>query len=415
MRKHELVIIGAGAAGLSCALASYHAGIKDILILEKEEDAGGILNQCIHTGFGLHTFKEELSGPAYAQRCIDLLSKTSVQIQCSTMVLSVTKEKQLVCSSSQYGLETIQAKAIVFATGCRERSRGAIQIPGSRPAGVLTAGAAQRYLNLDGWMCGKKVIILGSGDIGLIMARRMTLEGAKVVAVAELMPYSNGLPRNIKQCLDDFDIPLYLSHTIVKIEGKDRVSGVVLSQVDEHLQPISGSEKHFDVDTVLLSVGLIPENTLLEQAGAQLHPKTRGPVVDERCMTSLDGIFACGNSLHVHDLVDFVFAEGQRAGYAAAEYLKKTYMDCNVIMVRPEGNISYVLPQKLHTSDTKLLYRVKTPMKNAELILMSKDKVLKRVRKVSLIPSIMEEIAVTKELLQDCDEELIVEVKPWKN
>lgn len=415
MRNHELVILGAGAAGLSSALAAYEAGIKDILILEKEEDAGGILNQCIHTGFGLHTFKEELSGPAYAQRCIDLVSKTSIQIQCGTMVLSVSDKKVITCSSSQHGFEKIHANAIIFATGCRERSRGAIAIPGSRCAGVMSAGTAQRYLNIDGYLAGKKVFILGSGDIGLIMARRMTLEGAEVVAVAELMPYSNGLPRNIKQCLDDFHIPLYLSHTITNIEGKDRVSGVIISQVDEKLHPIEGTEKHFDVDAVLLSVGLIPENCLLEEAGALIHPKTRGPVVDEQCMTSLDGMFACGNSLHVHDLVDFVFAEGQRAGKAAAAYLSGIRKNSKSIEVKPCGNVSYVLPQKVHALDTKLFYRVKTPMKQCEVVISSKGKEIKKLRKVSLIPSMMEELSLNQELISQCEDEIIVEVRSWKN
>ena len=413
MRQVELVIVGAGAAGLSAAYAAYQNGIEDILILEKEEDAGGILNQCIHTGFGLHTFHEELSGPEYAERCIHLLKDTTVQIECSTMVLSASNKKIIECSSKQRGLEKIQAQAIVFATGCRERTRGAIQIPGSRCAGVMSAGTAQRYLNLDGWLCGKKVLILGSGDIGLIMARRMTLEGAHVVAVAELMPYSNGLPRNIKQCLDDFDIPLYLSHTITKIEGIHRVSGVVLSQVDEMLQPIPGTEKHFDVDTVLLSVGLIPENSLLEEAGVLLHHKTKGPIVDERCMTTLEGIFACGNSLHVHDLVDFVYAEGARAGKAAAEYLNQMKQTETVLDVSAEGNIAYILPQKLHITDAKLFYRVKTPMKNCAVLLKSNGRIIKKFRKFSLIPSVMEEIDVSRELLETCLNELSVEVIPW--
>ncbi len=413
MKTVELVIVGAGAAGLSSAAAAMNAGVKDILVLEKENETGGILNQCIHTGFGLHTFYEELSGPEYAERCAQLLNNTNVVIQCSTMVLSVTQDKILTCSSAEHGLEKIQAKAIIFATGCRERSRGAIQTPGSRCAGILTAGTAQRYLNLDGWLCGRRVLILGSGDIGLIMARRMTLEGAKVVAVAELMPYSNGLPRNIKQCLDEFDIPLYLSHTITQIEGKDRVSGVVLSKVDENLQPIQGTELHFDVDTVLLSVGLIPENSLLEEAGVQLHPKTRGPVVDERCMTNVDGVFVCGNSLHVHDLVDFVYAEGQRCGQGAAAYLKENASSDKHIDVLGFGNVSYVLPQKLHFCDAKLFFRVKTPMKDCAVIVKSGNKELRKIRKLSLIPSIMEEISLKKELLEGCGKELVVEVKEW--
>ena len=411
MIKKDLVIIGAGAAGLSSALAAYQNGIVEILILEKEEDAGGILNQCIHTGFGLHTFHQEMSGPAYAQKCIDLVEQTPIEIQTSTMVLSVSQDRVVTCSSSKHGLQKIQAKAIVFATGCRERSRGAIQLPGTRPAGIMSAGTAQRYLNIDGWLVGKKVLILGSGDIGLIMARRMTLEGAEVVAVAELMPYSNGLPRNLKQCLDDFNIPLYLSHTITDIKGHHRVQQVVLSQVDEKLQPIAGTEKVFDVDTVLLSVGLIPENSLLEDAGAVLHPRTKGPIVDERCMTSLEGIFACGNSLHVHDLVDFVYAEGQRAGKAAADYLHQIQPADKMIDVIAKGELSYILPQKLHPSDTKLFYRVKSPLKNCTIEISCNNQIIRTLKKPALIPSIMEEITIKKQWLDECDGSLVVEVK----
>lgn len=411
MIKKDLVIIGAGAAGLSSALAAYQNGIEEILILEKEEDAGGILNQCIHTGFGLHTFHQEMSGPAYAQKCIDLVEQTPIEIQTSTMVLSVSQDRVVTCSSSKHGLQKIQAKAIVFATGCRERSRGAIQLPGTRPAGIMSAGTAQRYLNIDGWLVGKKVLILGSGDIGLIMARRMTLEGAEVVAVAELMPYSNGLPRNLKQCLDDFNIPLYLSHTITDIKGHHRVEQVVLSQVDEKLQPIDGTEKIFDVDTVLLSVGLIPENSLLEDAGAVLHPRTKGPIVDERCMTSLEGIFACGNSLHVHDLVDFVYAEGQRAGKAAADYLRQIQPADKMIDVVAKGELSYILPQKLHSSDTKLFYRVKSPLKNCTIEISCNNQIIRTLKKPALIPSIMEEITIKKQWLDECDGPLVVEVK----
>lgn len=411
MIQKDLVVIGAGAAGLSSALAAYQNGIENILILEKEEDAGGILNQCIHTGFGLHTFHQEMSGPAYAQKCIDLVEQTPVEIQTSTMVISVSQDRVITCSSSHHGLQKIQAKAIIFATGCRERSRGAIQLPGTRPSGIMSAGTAQRYLNIDGWLVGKKVLILGSGDIGLIMARRMTLEGAEVVAVAELMPYSNGLPRNLKQCLDDFNIPLYLSHTITDIKGHQRVQQVVLSQVDENLQPIAGTEKIFDVDTVLLSVGLIPENSLLEDAGAVLHPRTKGPIVDERCMTSLDGIFACGNSLHVHDLVDFVYAEGQRAGKAAADYLHQIQPQEKIMDVIGKGELSYILPQKLHPSDTKLFYRVKSPLKNCTIEISCGNQIIRTLKKPALIPSIMEEITIRKQWLDQSDGPLVVEVK----
>ncbi|MCF0114448.1 MAG: FAD-dependent oxidoreductase, partial [Erysipelotrichaceae bacterium] len=306
MIKAQLVVIGGGAAGLAAALSAYEAGVKEILILERDKELGGILNQCIHNGFGLSTFKEELSGPTYAERFIQQVKQTSIQVMLETMVLSINKDKSIEIVSPTTGYTTIQAEAIILAMGCRERTRGAIAVPGARPAGIYSAGTAQRYLNMEGYLCGKKVFILGSGDIGLIMARRMTLEGAKVLGVAEVMPYSNGLPRNMKQCLDDFDIPLYLSHTIIDIQGKERVTGVTIAQVDGKRVPIEGTEKHFDCDSVLFSVGLIPENNLSEDAGIALDKVTKGPIVNEQYMTSIEGIFACGNVLHVHDLVDEV-------------------------------------------------------------------------------------------------------------
>ena len=318
--KYELVIIGGGPAGLSAANAAWEAGCRSICIVERDRELGGILNQCIHNGFGLHYFKEELTGPEYAGRFIDMVGQAGVDVRLDAMVLDITPDKHVHIVSSEGGYEDLEARAVILAMGCRERTRGAIAIPGTRPAGVFTAGAAQRYLNIEGYMVGKRVVILGSGDIGLIMARRMTLEGAKVLACVEVMPYSGGLTRNIVQCLDDFDIPLYLSHTVSDIQGKDRVERVVVSEVGPDRRPIPGTEMTFDCDTVLLSVGLIPENELSRGADIQMDPRTNGPVVYENMETSIPGVFACGNVLHVHDLVDFVTAEAARAGRAAAAY-----------------------------------------------------------------------------------------------
>ena len=318
---YDLIVIGGGPAGLAAACAAWDSGLRKILVVERDRELGGILNQCIHNGFGLHHFKEELTGPEYAGRFIELLAKTGVEVRLDTMVLDVTADKQVHMTGAKTGYRVEQAQAVVLAMGCRERTRGAIAIPGTRPAGVLTAGAAQRYVNMEGWIPGKRVVILGSGDIGLIMARRMTLEGAKVLACVELMPYSGGLNRNIVQCLHDYGIPLYLSHTVTEIRGKDRVEQVVAARVDENRDPIPGTELVFDCDTLLLSVGLIPENELSRQAGVAIDPRTSGPVLDEDLGTSVPGIFACGNVAHVHDLVDNVTAEAQRAGRAAARYV----------------------------------------------------------------------------------------------
>ena len=315
---YDIVIIGGGPAGLAAAVAAYDSGVRDILILEREPRLGGILNQCIHNGFGLTRFKESLSGPEYAARFVDEVQKRDIEVLTETTVLSLTKDKTVTAINTTYGVFNVQAKAVVLAMGCRERSRGALNIAGSRPAGVYSAGTAQKYVNIKGYLPGKSVVILGSGDIGLIMARRMTLEGAKVHAVCEIMPYSSGLKRNIAQCLDDFDIPLYLNHTITKIEGDKRVTGVVVSKVDENKRPIAGTEMHFDCDTVLFSVGLIPENELTKDAGIEISPKTRGAVVNQNRETLVDGVFACGNVLQVHDLVDFVSEESELAGKCAA-------------------------------------------------------------------------------------------------
>ena len=406
VRTYDLVVVGGGAAGLAAALAAYEQGIKDILVLEKEPCLGGILEQCIHNGFGLHTFKEQLSGPEYAQRFIDKVMATDIQYKLSSYVVSITKDKDVYYSNEEDGFCHVKARSIVMATGCTERTPGAIMLEGDRVAGIMTAGQAQKYLNIDGYLVGKKVFILGSGDIGLIMARRMTLEGAKVMGVAELMPYSNGLSRNIAQCLNDFDIPLYLSHTVKEVRGKDHVEKVVIAAVDEKFNYIPDSEMIFDVDTLILSVGLVPYNIILDNIGTKMS-STRGAVVDENYQTSVEGIFACGNALHVHDLVDFVTEESVLAGRGAAKYLKGELNTTGALTKTANGNgISYVVPQTYRLDnieeDITFKFRVRKPYHMVKVVIKADDEVIRTIVKPHMLPAEMEMLKVKKSLLKEC-------------
>ena len=401
--NYELIVVGGGPAGLAAAYEAYNNGIKDILIIERDKELGGILNQCIHNGFGLHTFKEELTGPEYASRFIDMIEDTNVHVKLDTMVLDVRKDKTVYAINAEEGYMELKAKAIILAMGCRERTRGAINIPGDRPAGVFSAGAAQRYINVEGYMPGKEVLILGSGDIGLIMARRMTLEGAKVKAVVELCPYSNGLNRNIVQCLNDYDIPLYLSHTIVNIVGKERLEKVVIAEVDENKRPIKGTEKEFDVDTLLLSVGLIPENELSSNAGIESDRRTNGLIVTESMETSVDGIFACGNVVHVHDLVDFVTQESKHAGLSVAKYIKEELKKDKYINIINGQNVNYTVPQRLNVDDVPdkltIFMRVNNIYHDKALVVRCGNEIIAKFKRAHLAPSEMEKVVLSKMFL----------------
>lgn len=403
----DVLIVGAGPAGLAAAIAVKEAGIENLLVLERENNPGGILRQCIHNGFGLHRFKEELTGPEYAQRDIDRAAELNIPVQCGTTVLTVEEDHTVTAISREHGLQVFRAGAVVLAMGCRERPRGALATPGTRCAGIFSAGTAQKFVNLEGYMPGKRVLILGSGDIGLIMARRMTLQGAKVLACVEIMPFSSGLNRNIVQCLQDFDIPLMLSHTVVDIRGRDRLTGVTVARVDENRNPVPGSEKDFDCDTLLLSVGLIPENELSEGANVKLSPVTGGAVVDDTLQTSVPGIFACGNVLHVHDLVDHVSAESLRAGKAASDYVQGKKTAARIVNVLDGEGVRGAVPQKLHipaegetAAPVDIMFRPARVYENAAVVVRAGNMELLRKKSRILTPGEMAVVTLTEKMMQ---------------
>lgn len=415
--KHDVVIIGGGPAGLAAAISAWESGVQDVLILEREQELGGILNQCIHNGFGLHTFKEELTGPEYAARYMEKAAELGIPALLETTVVGLTRQGetiQVTSVSRKDGLLQIEAKAVVLAMGCRERPRGALNIPGFRPAGIFSAGTGQRLVNREGYLPGREVVILGSGDIGLIMARRMTLEGAKVKCVAELQPYSGGLKRNIVQCLDDYGIPLKLSHTVVDIRGRERVTGVTIARVDQHLKPIPGTEEDIDCDTLLLSVGLIPENELSREIGVELSPATNGPVVNESLETSIPGVFACGNVLHVHDLVDYVSEEAEQAGRNCARYVRQAGLSAagEDIPLKPAGAVRYTVPCSLDPermeSQAVVRFRVGKNLRNALVRITVDGREVFRRKRPIMAPGEMEQAVIKKEWFAGGEKEISV-------
>ena len=405
VEKVDVLIVGAGPAGMAAAIAAKEAGVDNLLVLEREANMGGILRQCIHNGFGLHRFKEELTGPEYAQRDIDKVKELGIEVRCGTTVLSIDENRFVTAVSKEKGVQLFEAGALILAMGCRERPRGALATPGTRCAGIYSAGTAQKFVNLEGYMPGKRVVILGSGDIGLIMARRMTLQGAKVLACVELMPYSSGLNRNIVQCLHDYDIPLLLSHTVIDIQGKERLTGVTVAEVDAKRQPIPGTEQHFDCDTLLLSVGLLPENELTRQADVEMSNLTSGAVVDDTLQTSKEGIFACGNVLHVHDLVDFVSAESFKAGKAAAAYVQGKKRIGKYVSVKDGDGVRGVVPQKLLIPDeaaesVQIMFRPAGVYENAYIRVTDGERELIKQKKRILTPGEMAELVLKPEAVK---------------
>ena len=406
MKQYDLVIVGGGPAGLAAAVAAKDNGIDSILIIERDKELGGILNQCIHNGFGLHTFRQELTGPEYASRFIDQVLERNIEYKLNTMVMDITADKVVTVMNREDGMVQIQAKAVILAMGCRERSRGALNIPGYRPAGVFSAGTAQRLVNMEGYMPGKKVVILGSGDIGLIMARRMTLEGAEVKVVAELMPYSGGLKRNIVQCLDDFGIPLKLSHTVVDIEGKNRVEAVTIAEVGPDRRPIPGTEIRYECDTLLLSCGLIPENELSKSAGVALNPITSGPIVGDNLETNIEGIFACGNVLHVHDLVDYVSQEAATAGKNATLYIQNgVAANVKTVEIVPEAGVRYTVPKFIRPTEMEdnltVRFRVGDVYKNCAIATYFDEELISKRKRPVMAPGEMEQVILSKKKLAE--------------